>query len=70
MKKLLMSLLMLLPLVACADAVEIGGIYYNLVNNTKQAAVTRNSSNYSGDIVIPESVRYNDVDYSVTKIND
>lgn len=31
---------MLLPLVASAEAVEIGGIYYNLISKSKSAEVT------------------------------
>ncbi len=59
-----------LPLVASAQAVEIDGIYYNLNSSgdTKTAEVTQNSNKYSGDIVIPETVTYNEVIYSVTSI--
>ena len=39
-KQLLLFILMLLPLVASADAVEIDGIYYNLVSKVKQTEVT------------------------------
>ncbi len=61
-----------LPLVASAQAVEIDGIYYNLNSSgdTKTAEVTQNPNRYSGDIVIPETVTYNDVTYSVTSIGD
>ena len=66
---LLLFVLMLLPLVASADAVEIDGIYYNLVPKAKQAEVTKKPSGYySGSIVIPTSVTYEDIDYSVTSI--
>jgi hypothetical protein len=61
---------MLLPLVASADAVEIGGIYYNLVPKAKQAEVTSNPSRYSGDITIPKSFIYKGITYSVTSIGD
>ncbi len=59
-----------LPLVVSAQAVEIDGIYYNLNSSgdTKTAEVTQNSNKYSGDIVIPESVTYEEVTYSVTSI--
>ena len=62
-----------LPLVAsAADKVEIDGIYYNLNSSgdTKTAEVTQNPNRYSGDIVIPETVTYNDVTYSVTSIGN
>ncbi len=59
-------------MVACADAVEIDGIWYNLVTKGNVAEVTRNPSDvvYSGDIVIPEKIKIGGVEYSVTKIGD
>ena len=61
-----------LPLVVSAQDVEIDGIYYNLNSSgdTKTAEVTQNPNRYSGDIVIPETVTYNDVTYSVTSIGN
>jgi len=59
---------MLLPMMASADAVEIGGIWYNLVPKAKEAEVTKNPNKYSGDVVIPPSVTYNGQPYSVTSI--
>ena len=67
-KHLILSLLLLLPLVASADAVEIDGIYYNLVPKAKIAEVTSNPNKYTGEVVIPDAVTYNDVSYSVTSI--
>ena len=71
MKKLFLSLLtVLLPLVAFAE-VEIDGIYYNLDSNTKEAEVTCGRNQYSGSVaVIPASVTYDGVEYSVTSIGD
>ncbi len=69
MKKQLLSLvLMMLPLLASADAIEIDGIYYNLYLNG--TVVTSNPNKYTGNIVIPETINYNDVTYSVTRIDD
>ena len=68
-KQLLILILTLLPLAASADAVEIDGIYYNLTTGSKVAEVTSNPNGYSGNVVIPESVIYNDVTYSVTSIS-
>ena len=51
-----------------AEAVEIDGIYYNLVTKAKQAEVTYNPSKYNGTIRIPGTVTYNGVTYSVTSI--
>ena len=60
--------MILLPLVASADAVEINGIYYNLVSKIQEAEVTSNPNNYTGSVVIPEKVTYESVEYSVTRI--
>ena len=51
-----------------AEAVEIDGIYYNLVTKGKIAEVTQNPNKYSGTINIPETITYNDITYSVTSI--
>ena len=69
-KQLLLLVMMLLPLIASADAVEIDGIYYNLITKGNVAEVTQNPNKYTGSITIPESVQYNNVDYSVTSIGD
>ena len=64
-----MFLLALLPLTALADAVEINGIYYNLVDKAiKIAEVTRHLNQYTGDVVIPEKVDYNGTSFAVTSI--
>ncbi len=48
---------------------KIGDLYYNLDATNQTAEVTsQNSGNYSGDIVIPASVTYASVTYSVTSI--
>ena len=65
-KQLLLLVMMLLPMVAMANPVEIDGIYYNLYSDV--ASVTSNPNKYEGSIVIPETVKYNDVTYSVTSI--
>ena len=69
-KQLLLLVMILLPMVASADAVEIDGIYYNLVSKTKNAEVTKNPNKYTGTVVIPESVTYENVNYSVTSIGE
>ena len=60
----------LLPLLASADAVEIDGIFYNLVSKAKVAEVTQNPNKYSGNVVIPETVSFEGVNYSVTSIGE
>ena len=69
-KSVWLSILMLLPLVASADPVEIDGLYYELSSSdgVNTAEVTSSPDKYSGYIVIPESVVYGDVAYSVTSI--
>ena len=69
-KQLLLLAMILLPMVASADAVEIDGIYYNLFFEEKIAEVTKNPDKYTGEVVIPESVTYEDTDYSVKSIGD
>ena len=63
-------LLLLLPLMANADPVEINGIYYNLNAKTKQAEVTSNPNMYQGEVIIPDIVNYESVDYEVTSIGE
>ena len=64
------TLLLVIPMLSFADVVEIDGICYNLIPKGKVAEVTKKSSGqYTGDIVIPESVFYENNEYSVTKIN-
>ena len=60
--------MILLPMVASADAVEINGIYYNLITKGKVAEVAH--THYTGNIVIPETVDYDNVTYSVTSIGN
>lgn len=69
MKTYLFSfILMLLPVAANADAVNINGIYYNLDSSSETAEVTSNPNKYSGAISIPETVTYGGVEYKVTVI--
>ena len=72
MKKLVTLLTLLcLSVLANAQRVGIDGIWYNLESTGKTAEVTHsNGINYSGEvvIVIPETVTYEDVVYSVTSI--
>ena len=56
---------------------QINGIYYNLNNSSRTATVTGltggpsgNSSAYSGEVEIPESVTYGSTTYNVTAIGD
>ena len=58
----------MLPLMASADVVEIDGINYNLDAEAKKAEVTSSPDRYKGDIVVPPTVTYKDVEYDVTSV--
>lgn len=68
-KHLLFLFLMMLPL-AVSAATEIDGIFYNLNADTQTAEVTYGTKEYLGDIVIPASVTFDGVTYSVTSIGE
>ena len=71
LRALFLSLAVLLSLPMLAEQVEIGGINYDLNAETKQATVIKKSSGeYSGSIVIPESVTPESTAYSVTSIGE
>jgi len=69
-KHLLLLAMLLLPLVASADAVEIDGVYYNLLpkSGSNIAEVTYHPNKYSGDVVIPESIKYENIEYRVISL--
>ena len=69
-KQILLLAMILLPLVASADSVEIGGIYYDLISKSKEAWVTNNPNYYKGDVIIPESINYEGIDYKVSTIKE
>ena len=73
MKQKILTLLFLafFPIAMMAYDCEVNGIFYNLNNNAKTAEVTYESSTsypYSGEVVIPSSILYNGITYSVTRI--
>lgn len=74
MKQLFFFILTMLPIVAKADAVEIDGIYYNLVEKAKIAEVAYKEVGtpgyYSGNLTIPDVVNYNGITYIVNSIGD
>ena len=53
-----------------ASAVKIDDIYYKLNSADKTAEVVSTRFRYTGDVVIPSSVTYEGVDYSVTGIGN
>ena len=70
LRALFLSLAVLLSLPMQAQiSVEIEGINYELDGETKEATViAKSGGEYSGIIVIPESVEHETVTYSVTGI--
>ena len=71
LRALFLSLAVLLSLPVLAVEVYVNRIRYDLNAETKQAAVIKNSfGNYSGKVVIPESVEHEGATYSVTSIGD
>lgn len=70
MKRFYMILALLVSVLAAkAEVIQVDGIWYDIKKETKVATVTKvNGVEYSGDIVIPESVIYEEVAYSVTSI--
>ena len=70
-KAVMAVLAVFLSLPMLAEQVEINGINYELIDKIKVASVIAKSSDlYSGDIIVPESVEYEGVTYSVTSIGD
>ena len=73
-KQILLFLLMFMPLLANAVPLKINGIWYYLDAKNKNAAVTNDGdygiNDYEGDVVIPETVSYEGITYSVTSICD
>ena len=69
-KHFFLFMMTLLPVLASADAIEIGGIYYNLIDKTGAAEVTSNPNGYSGSINIPDKFVYEGTEYSVEIIGD
>ena len=77
-KSLFTALLLLFSVAINAHNFEVDGIYYNITDATnKTVAVTYKgdyfssySNEYTGKVVIPESVKYNGNTYSVTSIGD
>ena len=72
----LLLTLLCLSLSAQAHDAEVDGIFYNLDAANKTATVTFKGDDpysyneYSGDVVIPETVTYNGITYSVTSLGD
>lgn len=71
MRKIILSIALALSLSANAYDIEINGIYYNIDSSSQTAEVTSLpfENPYVGDIVIPETVVYEGVEYIVSSID-
>lgn len=75
-KHFLLLVMMLLPMVASAYDAYIDGIYYNLDRSAKTAEVTylnfygENKFAYSGNIIIPATLKYEEEIYDVVSIGE
>lgn len=68
-KKLLLSLFtMLASLLVNAESVTIDNITYNIIKKAGIAEVTKCNSHTSGDLVIPNTIIYDEVEFEVKKI--
>ena len=75
-KWFILFIIALFPLAISADeTVEYEGLWYNLHDATEEGSSayaevisSQNGGSYSGDIVIPSSVKNGDVDYPVTRV--
>ena len=75
MKRQFLLIIMMLSVAANAFAleeIEIDGLWYELLTKAKEAKVIKykNNAYYKDDIVIPETVDYDGITYSVTSIGD
>ena len=70
LKTLLLTAMLSCSTAAFAESVVIDGITYDVVTKAKVATVIQNGTRYSGNIVIPASIKYNEVTYSVTSIGE
>ena len=72
LKSLLAIVCLLCSIGVCAYDFEVDGIYYNITDRIyKTVEVTDNYDNeYTGSIVIPENVTYNNTTYNVTSIGN
>ena len=55
---------------ASAYDIEVDGIYYNLIKETKTVEVTCGDIPYLGEIIIPESITFKDTEISVSGIGE
>ena len=71
LKKLMLIGVLLTSVNAFAHDFEVDGIYYNITSEAgRTVEVTSGTNQYSGNVVIPTSVTYNNRTYKVTSIGN
>ena len=71
-KQILLIVLMLLPIVASAYDFKSNGLYFNIISSIeKTVEITYGDESYNvGEITLPSTVTYRNIDFNVTKIGD
>lgn len=73
-KSLIYALFILLSLIAKAHDFEVNGIFYNVNGSevivTYKGSDSDHANSYSGDVIIPLEVTYNDMTYPISSIGD
>ena len=72
MKRLFLLLALILSVASSvsAEEVQIDKLWYSLSGTTAEVIQYKDNVKYSGDIVISNTVSYNNTDYTVTSIGD
>lgn len=68
--KLLFMIVMIIISITINAQILVNDIYYHLNEENHTAQVTLGDSAYSGDIIIPSIVQYNNADYNVVSIGE
>lgn len=64
------ALLLLCCTVAGAADFKVDGIYYNILSEEDKTVEVTSGYGYTGAVIIPASVTYNSITYSVTSIGE
>ena len=72
MKKLLIAIMMLLPMMANAFDFKQDGVYYNIISNQDpyKVEVTSGPNPYSGSLSIGKTLIHDGKTYAITRIGD
>ena len=71
MKKIVIAIMIIMPILVRAEVFEVNNIWYATIDSNNKVEVTKSIfSEYSGKIDIPTTVEYNNIIYSVVRIGD